>query len=168
MTMRLIEFLQYTKGEQPKGTFVGIHLTDDSVKRLTKWMQDVGVTDPVDPRDLHVTLLHDDEKGFTWNCKEYSPPLELNPDTYHLETLGNVLVLRFEHPEINARHEWGLEHHDVDWAFPSFKSHISLSYTPSETPCDLPVPTFPLFLSHEYSTLSGLGPGTPTVGESSD
>lgn len=163
--MRLVEFLQYTRGEIPQGTFVGIHFTEDSVKRLTKWMQDIGITDPVSPSDLHVTLLYDDKKGFTWGCKEYSPPLELNPDTYHLDSMGGVLVLRFENQEVNARHECGIAMHDVNWKFPSYKSHVSLSYTPSESPCDIPVPTFPLFLSHEFSTIAGVGPGTPTVGE---
>lgn len=163
--MRLVEFLNISRGE-PKGTFVGVHFTQGSVGNLVKWMQEVGLENPVDPRDLHVTLLYDDDKGFAWQNQEYSPPLELDPETFRLDVLGGALVLRFENEILSARHDWGIEHFDINWEFPDFKSHTTLSYKPSQSPCDIPVPHFPLYLSHEYASLAGAdGPNVQTVGE---
>jgi len=150
--MRLLEFLKACRSSPPRGTFVAARLTPSSAHELVTWMQRVGVESPVPLGDLHATILYDDEKGIPWQCQEYSPPLELDPETYRIDVLGKALVLRFENEKLRARHEEGIRDYGAKWDYPSFKSHVTLSYHTGQSSRDVDPPTFPLYLSHEYST----------------
>lgn len=150
--MRFLEFLKACKPSLPRGTFVAARFTLPSAQALAAWMRRAGIESPVPVGGLHVTILYDDEKGIPWQCREYSPPLELDPKTYKLDTLGGALVLRFENDTLSARHRESIEDYGAKWNYPSFKSHVTLSYHNNQSPAGIDLPTFPLYLSHEYST----------------
>lgn len=161
--MRLIEFLTITKGE-PTGTFIGVCPTQKTCLALIDWMRDNGITDPVDAKDLHCTLLLDKEKSIPWSNREYSPTLVINPHTYQLDEMGGALVLIFDSPELQERHQWGREEYCIDWKYPEYITHVTLSYRPNKSACDLTPPAFPLEFSHEFHQIHGAdGPNVVTI-----
>lgn len=161
--MRLHEFLTITKGE-PTGTFIGVRPTERSTLQLTQWARDVGLTEPVDPKDLHCTLIFDKYDSIPWNSREYSPPLKLDPRTYQLDELGGALVLRFDCPQLEERHQWAKDEFLIDWPHQEYITHITLSYAPNLSACDLTPPKFPIELSHEFSEFFGAsGPSVTKI-----
>jgi hypothetical protein len=80
-------------------------------------------------------------------------------DPSHYEYLGRegddpVLVLRVESPKLHERFDCAREL-GATWDFPSFKPHITLTNKMQVKPKvrleHLPLPTFPLVMSGEYT-----------------
>lgn len=153
--MRLLEFYAVTEDDSKTGTFVGAKLSPDTEKDILDWYDRVGMENPEPREDLHITLIGDKKREFPWDCQEY-PPLEIDPSTFSLEEFGDeedkALVLRFESPELEERHWWGRETHNIDWKFPVYKPHITLGYDTGLNPEDLPMPDFPLIITGEFTT----------------
>lgn len=155
--MKFLEFLDILSLENNSGngTFVGARLTKNSEKKLLHWMKENKIRKAVPRKDLHVTVLLDKKREFKWSPVVFDPPLEIKSDSFKLKKFGeddNVLVLSFSQPELEKRHEEGIEKHGIDWDFPSYIPHITLSYDSDADPKDLLLPTFPLFLEKEYVT----------------
>lgn len=161
--MKLVEFLKISRGGPSNGTFVAVRLTPATVRKIVEWLWENGIPEPIDFEDLHVTLLHDDEKAFPWSNREYNPPIKVDPATYTLDDFDGVLVLRFDCPELRERHEWGMQEYGLTWDYPEYIPHVSLSYGNKLDPCTLTPPGFPLYISHEYHEQAGAGPANPSL-----
>lgn len=149
--MRLLEFFHIIE-QECSGKFVGAKLTPDTIKRITRWMAENNIKNPVPVKDLHVTVICSKDKDFPWNPLEFDPPLEANQNTYRIEKFGDALVLRFSIPELEQRHQAARRTYNIDWDFPTFEPHITLSYDANANPDpkDLIWPRFPIYISHEY------------------
>lgn len=152
--MRLISFLDTIDPASKHGTFVGARLTRDTEDRLWDWLAKTGMQNPEPKNRMHVTVVGHESRQFPWQCKEY-PPLEVDPSTYHLEEFpgkdGKALVLRFDSPELQKRHQWAKDTYGFEWKHPEYLPHITLGYNTGINPKDLPEPDFPLFIAREYT-----------------
>jgi 2'-5' RNA ligase len=154
--MKLLEFLEsIDEKSNSNGQFIGVKLSVDSVKRLREWIRDNKVKRPLPNKEFHVTLLLDKKNKFPWNPAKYSPPIEIDPRTYNLELFGpnnDILVLSFSSPRLEKIHYEGRKEHSLSWDYDKYQPHITISPNWTGNIRDLRIPTFPIYLSHEYMT----------------
>ena len=155
--MKLTEFLQSIKTEKvllEDGKFAGAKLTKKSARKLQKWIEENDIGNPIPSSEFHVTILYSDKVDFPWDAKKYPGGLKVDPHTYELALFGeekNILVLKFDSPELAARHHKARDEHGVDWKFDEYQPHVTLSYKVKDLDLsDLEPPGFPLYFSHEY------------------
>lgn len=155
--MRILEFFAALKREKSpnevEGKFVGARLDRASEDKLIQWMKENGIKSPTPKAKLHVTVISSN-KDFPWEDMTYSPNLETNPSSYKLAKFGenkNTLVLKFGQPDLEKRHYDAREKHKIDWDFPTYEPHITLSDNPDNDIDRILLPTFPMFISHEYN-----------------
>lgn len=153
--MKLLEFLGIIRENDSNGTgkFVGARLTRDSERAIMRWMRDNGLRKKEPRARMHITVIGDKEKSFPWNPATFEPPLEIDPGSYKIEKFDHgSIVLAFSVPELEKRHEAGIKQHGIQWDHPTYQPHITLSYDPTELNNveRLLLPTFPLYVSHEY------------------
>ncbi len=135
------------------GTFVGAKLCPDTETRLLNWLAKTGMQNATPREDLHITIAGNKTRQFPWKPREY-PPLEIDPSTMFLDAFGEddeTLVLRFDSPELEERHQWALDTYGMDWDFEEYRPHITLGKNTGVNPHDIPEPDFPLFIAREYS-----------------
>ena len=153
--MRLIkEFATVLDPTLLTGTYVGARLSFDTEDKLVNWLRKTGMQNPEPRENLHVTIIGDKKRQFPWKPRSYAP-LEISPssmflDEFDSEDDGTALVLRFESPELQERHQWARDTYGVEWKFPEYKPHITLGYNTGMKPEELPEPDFPLFIAREY------------------
>ena len=149
--MMISELLE-ERAEKP-GMFVGAHISEDSIKSLQDWTHRHGIDKPTPADKMHVTVLYSKDKQFDWESAEHN--VEIDPSTYKLELFGeenNVLVLSFECPELNKRHEHGMDTHDLSWDFDGYTPHVTLSYEACDLSLtELPTPDVKLVVTNEYT-----------------
>ena len=153
--MKLLEFFGIIRENESNGTgkFVGARLTRDSERDITRWMRDNGLRKKEPRARMHITVIGDKEYNFPWNPATFSPPLEIDPSSYKIQKFDHgSIVLSFSVPELEKRHEQAIKDHAIQWDFPTYQPHITLSYDPTSMNNieRLLLPTFPLYVSHEY------------------
>ena len=151
--MHLLEFLTVLDPTTQTGTFVGAKLTPDTETRLMDWLSRTGMQNTTPREDLHITIAGNKTRQFPWKPRTYGP-LEIDPKSVFLDTFGEngeTLVLRFDSPELEKRHQWALDTYGMDWDFEEYKPHITLGKNTGLSPEELPEPDFPLFIAREYS-----------------
>jgi 2'-5' RNA ligase len=152
--MKLLEFLETIRENDSSGPgkFVGARLTRDSERAIMRWMRDNGLRKKEPRACFHITVVGDKERGFPWNPATFDPPLEIDPNTYKLEKFGDAIVLSFSVPELEKRHEEAVKKHGINWKFPTYQPHLTLSF--DETGLNnmerLLKPTFPMYVANEY------------------
>jgi 2'-5' RNA ligase len=154
--MKLLEFLDTIRENDSSepGKFVAARLTRDSERALMTWMRDNGLRKKEPRSRLHITIIGDKGQNFAWNPATFDPPLEIDSHTYKIEKFGNgVIVLSFSVPELEQRHEQAIEKYGITWDHPTYQPHITLSVDPTglNNIERLLVPTFPLYVAHEYA-----------------
>jgi 2'-5' RNA ligase len=137
------------------GTFVGVHLTSDSISKLLNWIEQNNISGSITPaNDFHATLIQDKEKEIPWNAQQYNPPIRLDPNTYYLDLFGlanNILVLGFKSNFLQKKHQLAKKLHNISWDFDVYNPHITLARNVINfDPTTLP-PYFPIYLSGEYA-----------------
>lgn len=135
------------------GTFVGVRFSTETINNIVNWMKKNGIDKPVTSDLLHTTVTLDKERFFDWKPISFNPPLEINPSSYSFELFGpenDVLVLKFDCPELRERHMMSREEYDVKWDWGEYKSHLTLSYDGDNDIDNLELPTFPLIIDREY------------------
>lgn len=159
--MRILEFFSALKREPSEnevGTFVGARLDRSSEDKLIHWMKENGIKTPTPKARLHITVIRSADKEFPWEDMTYTPKLEINPSSYKLAKFGednDTLVLKFEQPALEKRHSDAREEHKIDWEFPQYEPHITLSNNEENDIEGMLLPSFPLFISKEYSQSYG-------------
>jgi len=136
------------------GTFVGIKLDDQSVRRLHRWCKENGIKHPLVNDDYHVTLLYSDKKTFEYKPKRYYPKLYVNPNSYSIKLLGpdnDVLALTFECSELERYHRSLRSTFSLNWNFEKYQPHVTLSKKDKIPKGGISPPDFPLYLTHEYT-----------------
>jgi len=153
--MKLLEFFRTIRENVSNGTgtFVGARLTRESERDITRWMRDNGLRKKEPRARMHITVVGDKEHDFDWNPATFKPPLEIDPASYKIEKFDHgSIVLSFSVPELEKRHEQAVEDYAIQWDFPTYQPHITLSYDPTDLNDveRLLTPTFPMYVSHEY------------------
>ena len=145
--MRLFQLL-----ESDGGTFVSIRLTPKCNLRFTSWMDQELIQEPTGAGELHCTMVLDRTTKFIHDPIVFDPPITVDPATYHLDLFGadhNVLVLRFESPELEERQAMLMQQYGLVSEFGEYKPHITLSTMVQEIQTDLEPPAFELEFAKE-------------------
>jgi hypothetical protein len=154
--MKLLEFLGTIRENafNEPGKFVGARLTRDSERALMQWMRENGLRKKEPRARLHITVVGDKEQNFDWNPATFEPPLEIDPSSYKIEKFDDgAIVLSFSVPELEKRHEWAIKQYGIQWKYPTYQPHITLSYDPTglNNTERLLTPTFPMYVANEYA-----------------
>jgi 2'-5' RNA ligase len=135
------------------GTFVAVRLTDKSAQDILDWLAENKVTDITPKDELHVTLVISKTEKLDYKPIKYKPPLVVEPDTFKIELFGqdnDVMVLTFDCPQLEARHKALRKKYNLDWDWPTYEPHITLTTTIQEITEPLEPPTFRIELDHEF------------------
>lgn len=135
------------------GTFVGVKLTTESNARLTGWLAQNLIIDPEAPDEIHITLILDKTSKFVHVPINYDPPISLDHRTFRIEAFGpenDTLVLRFDCEFLEHRHAQLKAKYDIQWDFPDYSPHITLTDEVQEIATELEPPDFELEISGEY------------------
>lgn len=141
--------------ENKTGKYVALDLDPTTKENLTNFCLTNQIPNPLEPDKFHTTLAHSKE-DFPWNVEgELEAPIVVEPESFFWEIFktqggANCLVLRFQNDLIDQKNADMTEAGAVS-DFPSYKSHVSLSYDAGDTNIDaLPLPDFPLVFVKEY------------------
>jgi hypothetical protein len=145
--MRLIQLFE-TGG----GTFVSVRLTPTCNERIIAWMAQELIEEPTGGGDLHCTLVLDKNNKIVHDPIVFDPVLKIDPATYRIDLFGsnkNVLVLRFECPELEQRQAELMNQYGLVSEWGAYKPHITLSTKVQEIKTDLEPPHFELEFDKE-------------------
>lgn len=145
--------LQSLTESRIKGSFVGVKLTTESNARLCGWLQENLIKNPMSPDKLHVTLVLDKTGPIRYHPITYPQPVPVDPRTYTIDLFGeekNIMVLKFESPFLEDRHQKLRKRHGLSWDFPTYIPHITLTHEVQEIVTELEPPNFELELGREY------------------
>lgn len=123
--------------KQEKGTYAGVRFDTETKKTIHKYMSDNNLPNSVRPDKLHTTLLY--SRKYLPNYKaagKLEHFLSGKPIGFEVwptrptdgSKPGRCLVLRYDSPELEKRHEQLMKEHDATYDFPDYKPHITLSY----------------------------------------
>ena len=135
------------------GTFVGARLTPECNARLAGWMAEHGLNDPEPIDRLHITIVLDGKNKIPYHPRRYNPPIPVDPDTYSIDLFGpdkDILVLRFESPQLEKLHRKLRKKFNIPWDFDSYNPHITLTKSPQIIASELDPPRFALEIDREY------------------
>lgn len=129
--MKIFRWILEGKSD-PEGTFVGARLSDESAKKIVKFIKDNNIPDPVDKKDLHVTLIYSRKY-----LPKFKPRKQLEDDDIMLaEPTGfdlygeekHALVIELSSPDLHDRHNQIMKEHKATYDFDVYKPHLTLSY----------------------------------------
>lgn len=133
--MKLTEILAEAK--EKKGTYAGTYFDNDTVTAVKKYIDDNNIPKPVSADKLHTTLLYSRKYLPDYEpAGEYDEPLEGKPlELVVWKTQGdentepaNCLVLKYDCPELVARHKQLMKDHGATFDYDEYTPHITLSY----------------------------------------
>lgn len=155
--MKSDEFIRKT---HHKGTYAGVTFSEATKKAVAEYIKENNIPNPTPTDKLHSTLLYSRKRCPNYKAKgDLNPTLRGRPGAWQVwesqpdkdGNIANCLVMEFDCPELNARHEELMKEHDATFDYPEYKTHITFSYDIGEMDHkDLPKFTGPVELVHEY------------------
>lgn len=141
------------------GTFAGVRFDSDTMKGLQQYQKDNKIPHVVDKGKLHCTLLYSEKPLLNYEAQgKIDPPFVGKFKKFSIfesssdEKTSNCLVLEFDCPELNKRHEDLMKKHKATFNHDKFKTHVTLSYNVGDLKVgDLPDYKSDLIMNHEYS-----------------
>lgn len=127
--MRLLQFLNE---KEQKGTYAGVRFSPTTVENLSKFIEDNNIPNPVPPSKFHTTLLYSRKHLPNFKPKGnldkpiYGKPKKL--EAWNTRDGKNALVLTFKCKALEDRHSELMDQHDATYDFPTYKTHVTLSY----------------------------------------
>ncbi len=133
--MRLSEILEE---QETKGTYAAVKFDPATKAAIEKWVENNEVPNPLDFSKLHCTLLYSRKY-----CPDYEPQGEIDPPWVGTptglevwESRGKLrdedpkrcLVMTFDCDKLHDRHKELMDEHEATYDFPSYKTHVTLSY----------------------------------------
>lgn len=139
--------------EQEPGTYVAARFTSETMESLKRYQEEYKVPNSLDPEKFHTTIV------YSRAAVEWTPAKDLEDE--EVEAKGftvfdsrdgqKCLVLLLDSEYLNTRFDLAMER-GATYDFPDYKPHITLSYDIGHFDTKkLPVPDFPIVLSHEYA-----------------
>lgn len=166
---------QYHEGHSDTKTtrYVGCKFDDNSVNKITQWLQSQEILNYVPPQDLHVTLVSSskpfpiaDQKAVTENnplntfVLQKHECIPIDPSTYTIslwtkknpKDTDRCLVLQMRSDLLFKRYKLA-EQCGAQSIWPEFVPHMTMSYS---VPADydvskLVVPSFSIRITHEFA-----------------
>lgn len=132
--MKLGEILE---AAATKGTYAGTYFDAETVECVRKYIEENDIPKPVNVDKLHTTLLYSRKHLPNYEAAgEYDEPMVGKPvELVVWETQGdenrepaNCLVLKYDCPELVARHKKLMKEHGATFDYVEYTPHITLSY----------------------------------------
>ena len=125
--MRLQD-LKETKNQ--KGTYAGLKFDNESNKTLIKLVNELGIPNPIDINEIHMTLLYSRKYLPNYkpagNIDEWAYPTKFN--VFETFDKKRALVLMVDSPFAEKRHNMLMKEHNATYDYPSYLPHVTLSY----------------------------------------
>jgi len=121
------------KEEKVDGTYVGAKFDEETVKNLSKMMNDIKIPNPLDEKDFHTTIIFSRTK-FPENFEalgDMKKPWIGTPKEFDIFTGRNgqnCLVMKYECAEQVKRHKKLMKENNATYDWPEYKVHLTLSY----------------------------------------
>lgn len=119
-----------TESKKEKGTFVGMRFSEDSVKKIMKFIKDNKVPNPIDKDDLHVTVVYSLNIMDGYEPKgELDPPIEVEPKKISLFGEDkDALVVELKSSKLRKRNREIVDTYKPKQTYTDYKPHFTLSY----------------------------------------
>lgn len=137
--MKVVDLLEKKEETADKtGTYAAVHLDKSTTDAIAKYMKENDIPNPLAAEKMHTTVLYSRK-----HCPDYEPAGKIDPPWIGTPTHFDVwesrgkdesdkpkrcLVLEYDCPQLDARHEELMEEHGATYDFPDYKTHITLSY----------------------------------------
>lgn len=144
--------LEHLFEQEKKGTYAGVHFTEDTKKRIAKFIKDNNIPNGVPTNKLHTTILYSRK-----HLPNYEPQGKISPvwigkpkkfvvwqtkPTDKYPEPANALILKYDCPECVKRHKELMKEHDAEYDYDVFRTHVTLSYNIGDMDIkDLPDPS---------------------------
>lgn len=135
------------------GTYVGLRVSKETFENLREYILDQKLHRLVGSENrFHVTVISSDTE-LPQVARGKIEPIVI--DTYWFRTvktnaLTNALILTFQNPTINERHQKLKDDYEVETEFDNFLGHLTITYNFKGNVKDLIKPDFPIILDEEY------------------
>lgn len=132
-----------------EGVYGSFKLTEDSTKKLSEWIKDNNVIEPVE--DLHITTTYskvDPKQEITPSEKNN---IRLDHKEFSIATYGRALVIEVESKDLETIHKSAIDS-GASYDYETYKPHITISYNAEANENIIPLlfpPDFDIVLSHE-------------------
>ena len=98
------------------------------VDELVKWVKEQNFKYRLPNSEFHVTIVYSKEK-VDWNkAKPINNILIIKGGVRKVEKLGDAIVLQFQSKKLKKRWEYFINDVGCSWDYPSYKSHVSITY----------------------------------------
>lgn len=133
--MKLAEIM--TEANQTKGTYAGTYFDTATTEAVKKYVKDNKIPKPVNMSKLHTTVLYSRKYLPEFKAAgKYDTPMVGKPiELVIWKTQGdddkepsNCLVLKYDCPELVARHKSLMKEHGATFDYDEYTPHITLSY----------------------------------------
>lgn len=146
------------EGKMDGGTFVGAHLSAESVALLKSFIEDNKIPNHIKLHKLHCTMLYSRETVANIEVdKTYETPIKCTAQGIAIwktkkdenGNTKNCLVLQLKSPMATKRHDHFMKKYpEATHDYPEFKVHVTLSYDAG----DFDVKALPAFTDNIYLT----------------
>lgn len=119
-----------------KGTYAGVRFSETTKKAIAKYIKDNKIPNGISPNKMHTTLLY--SRKYLPNYKpagEYKKLMTGVPTEFDVwksknedGSSTNCLVIEYNCPALDERHKELMKEHKATFDYPTFKTHITLSY----------------------------------------
>ena len=152
--------MKLTEITKNKGTYAGVRFTEKTLTDIKDYMDTNEIPNPLPNSKMHSTLLY--SRKYLPDYKpagKYKEPLKGESVKFEKwpsqpDGEGKVsmcLVLLYDCPDLNARHEELMKEHDAEYDFDDYKTHITFSYDVGGFRCKkLPDVDFDIEVMNEY------------------
>ena len=155
-----MKLTEITEAKDPDGTYAGVHFSQATRDAIAKYIKDNGIPNSTNIDKMHTTLLYsrkylpDYEPAGVFESPLVGKPAGFEKWPSQPDEDGKVsmcLVLRFDCPDLNARHKELMDKHDATYDFDEYKTHVTFSYDVGGMKVkDLPPFTDSLEITDEY------------------
>ena len=162
----LIEEQETEETESTKGTYAGARFSKQTVDDIKSYCEENEIPNPLKSEKLHTTILYSRKYLPEYNpCGMYDPLMVGKPKGFDVwkttcsqgstpdpdAEQTNCLVLEFDCPELEKRHEGLMKEHEATYDYDEYKTHVTLSYDIGDVDIkDLPPYTGVIEIEEEY------------------
>jgi hypothetical protein len=150
-----MRFAEIMEDSEPKnGLYVCVKFDKQTVKDLSKFVDDFKIKNPIVPSRYHTTIVYS-KKPLFWRA-EHDIGHEAKATGWEVwedhNTKKPVLVLHLESSYLRTRFDLAMSR-GASYDFPEYNPHISFSYDAGEgfDVESLPVPEFPIIIDKEIA-----------------
>lgn len=115
------------------GTYVQVKFSPATINRIMQMVREGEVPNPVDPQDLHCTVIYSETGDHTKveSLGVFSPPIIARPSDLAVFRQRDgllCLVLQIDCEELHTRHQQLRDEYGLKHSFDEYRPHVTLSY----------------------------------------